>query len=421
METFGEDWGNFIDSIKLEDTVQVSETANQIDAENQKNLKDPKLADYYAKIKSYLNATTISEKQPTLTLTLSAASDVGTVDFNISLTGTSCLQIDTTNLCNGKRTKKLNPQQHPETLTLSPANKKAGDSLLIVEICPPSSTTCVKKTYRITVQPGKLASFTITPDSPTTLAGMLTPLTITAQDANANPIDRTAEEYVISVSAGKLLYEGGYQEKFTLHNFKNLTLYYQAPTTGNASTATIQLASTTGNVITSIQQTISLAAPSVSVNGKNLISAPAQSGSMSITLKNTDTSFTIDANNLKQVNEAALQKVQLQIRDSKNQVIKVQSQVQVTSSNNLLHIGEISEKTVTKSGKNLIQKSFRKKGLFTLEDGQLSFFFYPGTVAGKETLRINIPGLQPLLIHIEILPAPAQSVEIQLAQETLTI
>jgi hypothetical protein len=112
------------------------------------------LSQYYAKVKTYINANTINEKTQTLTLQLTSAEDLGSIEFIITSTGASCLQADEKNLCNGaKRTERFNPKTASKQLTITSADKKAGITLLQIKICIPSTQSCVTKTQRITIQP----------------------------------------------------------------------------------------------------------------------------------------------------------------------------------------------------------------------------------------------------------------------------
>jgi uncharacterized protein YxjI len=329
-------------------SVQLSTTAGQIESENQKlfeGTNGKRLSEYYAKIKANLSTNTINKKTPNTTLKISASTNIGTVDINISGTGDSCLQINATNLCDKKRTKRFNPYESIETLTLTQADKKAGSTMIIVEICPPNQTSCVKKTQKIEIQAGDLKEIIITPQTNVSARGILTPINITAFDENKNPITRSLAEYTISTDIGQFLHEGGYKKSFKTNNFKNLTVYYQAPLTGNENSATFTITTSEGETLTGFKQPIVSATPRILLNDTYIQNKSTQT----IKLTNTDTSYTIDNNNLKQLNKNALQKIEIQLKDEKNQTIKLGSPVQVRSTNNLIKAGEIAEKIITRS------------------------------------------------------------------------
>ncbi|MDR0860797.1 MAG: hypothetical protein LBO09_07705 [Candidatus Peribacteria bacterium] len=229
---------------------------------------------------------------------------------------------------------------------------------------------------------------------------MLTSVTITARDANENLIDWVNDEFVIQVNEGKFLHEGMYKTEFSANRFKNLTVYYQAPVSGTATTATMEVVSSsllgTGKLWTSKQQQIIDAKPLVKLDGKDIISTPGGSANTTIQLKNTN-------------NTTAFQKVDLFIKNPQGQNINIDTEVSLKTKNKLVDIGILADTT------------FKKRSTLTLSGGQLSFWYRPTNVAGKEELSIQIPGLDPLTINIEIKPAPAQVVEMQINQEKLKI
>lgn len=211
--------------------------------------------------------------------------------------------------------------------------------MLIIKICQIGSNNCVSKTHRITTRPGKLTSFEMKSAEPTTIKGMLTPINITGFDSNGNIVERSLEEFTIKVDAGNLLYEGLYKSEFQINRFKNLTLHYQAPLSGNKDTSTISILNSSGDIVKSITQTISEATPILKLNGKTIINNPSQQGELIVELTNEEQRYTIDSNNIKQVNENGHYTIDIEIRDPQNKIIKVNnSNILVTSKNKLIHI-----------------------------------------------------------------------------------
>jgi hypothetical protein len=108
-----------------------------------------------------------------------------------------------------------------------------------------------------------------------------------------------------------------------------------------------------------------------------------------------------------------MQKIEIQLRDSQNKPINIaDTKVLVKSPKKLINIGLIGEKII-KSKENAIQKIWQEKGLFNFENGKITFYFYPTTTAGKDVISIEIPGMQPIIINVEILPAPAYKVNMK--------
>ncbi|MDR0370204.1 MAG: hypothetical protein LBH96_07085 [Candidatus Peribacteria bacterium] len=245
MQDYGNQRENLIKTSEENDkSIQLSMAASQIENENKQlfeGTNGKRLSEYYAKVKTNIDTNTINKKTPNATLKLSATTNMGTIDINISGTGDSCLQVNTTNLCNKQRTKRFNPYESVETLTISSADNKAGSSMIIIEICPPNQTNCVKKTQKLEIKEGDLKEIIITPREKLSARGILTPINISAFDEYNNPITRSLSEYTISTDIGEFLHEGGYKKSFKTNNFKNLNIYYQAPLSGEATTATFKI------------------------------------------------------------------------------------------------------------------------------------------------------------------------------------
>ncbi|MDR2540432.1 MAG: Ig-like domain-containing protein [Candidatus Peribacteria bacterium] len=384
------------------ETQAVLESNSLTEGDTQNPNKDTKkLYQYYTKVKTYVDSNTIDEKHSSITLDLTSNTDLGSMEFIITSTGAGCFQIDGKSLCNGgKRNSRINPNIATTSLKITPTDKKAGISLIQIKICIPGTQDCVTKTQRITTKEGPLDHFKIQSKSPTTPRGMLTSVTITARDANENPIDWANDEFVIQVNEGKFLNDGMYTTEFTTNRFKNLTVYYQAPISGTTTTATMEVVSSsllgTGKLWTSKQQQIIDAKPLIRLDGKDIITTLGGSANSTIQLKNTD-------------NTTAFQKVDLFIKNPEGQNINIDTEVSIKAKNKLVDIGILED------------KNFKKRSTLTLSGGQLSFWYRPTNVAGNEEVSIQIPGLTPFTIKLEIKPAPAQIVEMQISQENIKI
>jgi hypothetical protein len=228
MQEYEEQRDTLINPNKKDTNITLSELEYVYDVDTKNNQeKSKRLKDYYTNVKTHVSATNLNEKQTTSILKVSSATDVGTISLKISLTGDNCLLLETTNLCGSEWTKMFNPKTNPQELTLTAATPKAGTSLLTVAIC--NGPDCVRKNHRITVKEGNPSTFTITTKSDTSIAGILTPITIEAFDSAHNKIDRTNDEYTIKATQGTFLHEGGYKSTFTVNRFKYLNFYYRAP------------------------------------------------------------------------------------------------------------------------------------------------------------------------------------------------
>ncbi|MDR2191143.1 MAG: hypothetical protein LBP53_08520 [Candidatus Peribacteria bacterium] len=262
-------------------------------------------------------------------------------------------------------------------------------------MCIPNSANCVSKTQRITVQEGALAQFNIQAPK-TSIVGMLTPIRITAQDAYQNPVTRTPVSYLVSVSSGKFLHEGGYKTSFTTNSFKNLNFYYQAaPLEGNAQNGNATIIITPADTNDTTSATGQLIQPIINAKPHLTINAKAVSSSgLTFTLPEKDDLYTTGTNNLKQFNlrSSQLQTVNLKILNSAtNQPVAVDSDIRVSSANKLITIGTTGTKVITATTPKSNQLIFKQQGLFTLTTGQLSFYFYSNKKAGNDTLKVEIP------------------------------
>ncbi|MDR2191144.1 MAG: hypothetical protein LBP53_08525 [Candidatus Peribacteria bacterium] len=102
MEDFGQERKDLISTDDTPETLLYNKE-NSIESTNTTAIQadaSKRLSTFYSKIKTYLNTTTINEKNPTAQLSISSIENVGLVDINIILTGSqSCLKIDNTDLC----------------------------------------------------------------------------------------------------------------------------------------------------------------------------------------------------------------------------------------------------------------------------------------------------------------------------------
>ncbi|MEI8091133.1 MAG: hypothetical protein WCG98_02555 [bacterium] len=55
-----------------------------------------------------------------------------------------------------------------------------------------------------------------------------------------------------------------------------------------------------------------------------------------------------------------------------------------------------------------------------IQDGKLDISFYPSYKAGQEELVISVPGLDPIHLFVNVLPATAQKVALTLQDSLLT-
>jgi hypothetical protein len=150
MQDFGQQLGITDETSLTQQEISIENT-NQASMQGNSNTHK-KLSQYYSKTKAILDTTTLDEKHPTIDLALTSTEDVGTVTVSISSTGTSCLQIENRNRCNTPRSQTFNPKTTPKTLSLSQAGTKAGNTMLLIQICIPGSQDCITKTQRITVK-----------------------------------------------------------------------------------------------------------------------------------------------------------------------------------------------------------------------------------------------------------------------------
>ncbi|MDR0650302.1 MAG: hypothetical protein LBG59_02605 [Candidatus Peribacteria bacterium] len=153
MQDFGQELSNTETTSDTALTQQeiALENANQASIQGN-SAKNTTLSQYYAKIKTVLDTSTLDEKHPQINLTLTSSENVGTAEFIISLTGTSCLQTENINLCAATRKQTFNSKTSPKILTLSQAGTKAGNTMLLIKICIPGSQDCITKTQRITIK-----------------------------------------------------------------------------------------------------------------------------------------------------------------------------------------------------------------------------------------------------------------------------
>jgi hypothetical protein len=125
-----------------------------------------------------------------------------------------------------------------------------------------------------------------------------------------------------------------------------------------------------------------------------------------------------DANNIAQVQEAAIPKISIALKDKNNNALD--NVLTVTSKNNLLTPGYIQERAIELSGQNKVQRVFQPQSNVMVSDGKADIRLYPTLKAGKEELVLQMPGLDPITIIVNVYPGSAQKVLITQTDTTLT-
>lgn len=406
---FGDDVKQFWNEVQ-----KIINKQAEIDVKTEETIKkDPALFKIYGDIKVVINQNYLSDYQTWILLSIESVKDNWVLDFEVSLTGDVCLNAGISdshsnmkhNFCLAPYRFSGNMKDRGKLFLIGNADGKAGDWLLIVKICLPSdSTKCVQKTHKITVQPWKVDHFEWTSQSPSSVRWMLTPISITAFDAKDNQVDWTTEQYNIEVDIWQLLHDGSYQKFFGVNRFKNLNFYFQAPISGNQDNAVIKVDSqipadeSLGNQLknTTYVQNIVSGKPVISINRKQVLAGLWATGEVTIKLDN-------------QMLTGSRQSLILQMHDENWWLIKVNSEVRLRSTNSVANIGNVS------SG------NFKRQSYFNMKDGLLSATLELTKKSWQEIIAVEIPGLEPLMIYLNVLPAPAFRVEAVFDSEDLKV
>ncbi len=400
---------NSYDSDKAITQMQVDSEKHNQDATSWDDWLSKALSNLSKNLRISNENVLLSDSNPTSELRIESMVDLWNVTIEFIWTWDGCLKIDSGSLCGGKVIQKtFNPKTNPFIWVVSSSDHVAWKVWLIMNI--KIWWWYIRNIIKYTVSPSVLDYVDINVGDEESVGWMLTPVEVVWYDKYGNKVSWWLEKYYFTVSQWRFLRDWAYQSWFSTNDFRDLRFYYQAPfDASDWSISNFQIKSSNGKVVWTRNLRIVQANPVISVNwnvvlewSKNLIDT------ISYKLKDDENIYS-----WWKLNISKLQKLDIDIRNSKWNIVDVDTQVVVTSMNWLFVVWNVSKQDW--------EYVFSETSKGYIESGHLTMYYYPTTVAGDDVLNIDIPWLDTCTIKFSILPGRYNDIKIVLENDVLNL
>lgn len=242
---------------------------------------------------------------------------------------------------------------------------------------------------------------------------IVTPVHVRWYDVYWNKISWAFENYDFVASTWQFLYKWMYSTGFTTNEFKNLDFYYQSPENYDWEILIeIYKSSDTDRknpLASKIQKAIS-GDLRIKLNDVEILKWKNIQTDISLSLTNDEIIY--KKNNWKvSIDPSKLQKLDIYLTDWwKN--IDVNSQVLITSKNDLVTIWQLQEK---EDGRLV----FFDANMNNLESWHCRVYYYSNKIAGDDVISIEIPWLQPRLLKLTVNPASPYIIDLNVEQNVI--
>ena len=394
-------------------------TQLQLEAEKHNNEVNAWWSDASAMLKnvkiSNSNAI-LSDSNPSSTLRIESIADIGQMTVEFMWTGDWCILVDGTRLCDGgtKWPIKFSKQKPFSGLvTTAHVAWKAG---LYMKIS--WGWWYIEKVIKYTVSPSQLDNFEIKFYDDKTVVWMVSPMEIIWYDKYGNRVDWWLETFDVTASQGRFLKDWAYQTEISTNDFRDLRLYYQAPSNLDGDKALIQISRHNNgwqvvvNPKNPYEHKLVDWAPRVTLNLQKIILKWKTNLVANEVYYLKDDESIYDAS--WKLRKWKLQRLDIEIEDLKWWVVDVDEQVLVTSQNWLVYIWELQKY------ENWDEMFFETSKSY-LSWGKATVYYYPSTVAWDDIINIDIPWLETRKINLSIKPGPLSSSQLVLEKNVLDL
>ena len=394
------------DSDKVITEMQVNSEKYNTNVTSWDNWLSKALANLYKNIRINNDNVLLSDSNPTSELRIESMIDLWNIMVEFSWTWDWCIKIDSDSLCSGSLQKTFNPKTNPFVWVVSSSDHVAWKVGLVIKI--KIWSWYIENIIKYTVSPSILDHVDINVEDKKSVAWMLTPIEVIWYDVYGNTVSWWLEKYYFTVSQWRFLKDWAYQSGFSTNDFRDLRFYYQAPLDAiDWSTSILQIKpSNSDKPLWTYNQQIVSANPIITLNW-NVVSEWSRTLVDTISYKLSD-----DENIYSwwKLNISKLQKLEIDIKDSRWNIVDVDSQVLVNSMNWLLVIWNVSRQEDWEYAFSEVSKAY-------LNSGHLTLYYYPTTVAGDDVINIDIPWLDTRTIKFSIIPSDSKSIKLNVENE----
>ena len=397
---YADDWTSLVDKDTDFDSDKVI-TEKQVKAEEHNRGSDSSILNFMSRnIKINNTNVLLSDNNPSSELSIESISDIWVVTVTIGLIWDGCIKLDSEDLCKSNFTQNFNPKTNPFKWVITSADHLAWKVGLDIKI--EIWWEYLEKVIKYTVSPGELVRADIIFWDKESIAWMLTPVEVIWYDRNNNCVLWWLDKYEFTVSQWKFLKDWSYKTSFTTNDFRNLKFYYQAPVDAKDGSEAIMQVSNVRNSDVKITdpyvQKIVQAAPEIKLNWKIIIKWKD-----SLRVSQAYRLSSVEGIYWGQLNETSLQKLDIDMKNLKWNIVDVDSQVIVTSQNGLVVIWKVEK---NEKWENVFFETSKNY----MVDGHVTVYYYPTTEAWDDIISIDIPWLDTRMIDLSILPATLKNV-----------
>ncbi len=338
-------------------------------------------------------------------------------NIKIAWTGDNCVGISrkwkvlSENICIKKAQEYYNPNTEAYIFDIIVKQKKAWTTALNIEFCPTAGSTCITKQEIINILPWPIKTITLQSPTDIVMQGAEIPIVVNAVDKYGNSIGQNIQAYTISVLSWEgELYDGtSTNTSIQFDNFLKAGFIYQAPistakTPQENKAITITVTPNTQNLL------IKNTEPSTKIVQKKIIVAK-----WIVTIDKPKITFDLpkdeseihyqESNGNTHINTKNLPSFTITVKDKNGNTLDTVANI--TASKWLLLPWKV---TSTK---------FSPTSDFIIRDGKINITLYPNFKAGNDTVTIKIPGIDPIIIPVNVNPGVAKTVLLTLEKSKM--
>jgi len=380
-------------------------------------------------------------------ITIGMMKDLGDVEVKISWIGDNCFKVQRGaktrgDICTAPAKEYFNPNKENYIFEIALNGNKAGSTALKIEFCPHigwiTNLPCITKQQVINILPWPVATMQVETPTDIVMEGAELPIAVNAADIYQNSIGQSIQGYTISVNSGDgKIYDGAasnenikfdkfpawfiYQAPIWLENNKKVSLIIFPD-----KTITRLWANEAESKSNTVQKIIEVAKGKVTVMQNNIVlyqtnTPQSRPPKITFNLPKDEASIQyMDSDGTAQIIPANIPSITIDIKDLNNAATSLTTVASITSTQWLLKIWTIEPNIIQTATGTKTQFVFRSSNNFIISWTK-SITLYPSFKAGNDTITINIPGMDPIIIPVTVNPWLAKTVLMKLEKSRLDL